>query len=83
MNDALFEIAGQKRAFNTRELAEKVGLDVAGLSRGIRDPKIQLKLQLDIMEGLKLGITATPAFVIDGKVFLGQLPPEIIKKAIE
>ncbi len=83
MNDALFEIAGQKRAFNTRELAEKVGLDVAGLSRGIRDPKIQLKLKRDIIEGLKLGITATPSFVIDGKVFLGQLPPEIIKKAIE
>ena len=83
MNDALFEIAGQKRAFNTRELAEKVGLDVAGLSRVIRDPKIQLKLKRDIIEGLKLGITATPTFVIDGKVFLGQLPPKIVKKAIE
>ncbi len=83
MNDALFEIAGQKRAFNTRELAEKVGLNRADLSRGIRDPKIQLKLKRDIMGGLKLGITGTPAFVIDGKVYLGQLPPDIIKKAFE
>lgn len=83
MNDALFQIAGQKSVFNTRELAKKVGIDIAGPSIAMKDPNIQLRLQLDIMEGLKLGITATPAFVIDGKVFLGQLPPEIIKKAIE
>ncbi len=83
MNDALFEIAGQKKAFNTKDLAKKTGLDVGGLSKALRDPNIQLKLQRDIMEGLKFGITGTPAFVIDGKVYLGQLPPEIIKKAIE
>jgi len=83
MNDALFEIAGQKTAFNTRELAVKVGLNRTGLSRRIRDLKIQLKLKRDIMEGLKLGITGTPAFVINDKIYMGQLPLEIIKKAIE
>ena len=83
MNDALFEIAGQKKTFNTRELAKKAEIDIAGLSIAMKSPGIQLKLQRDIIEGLKLGITGTPAFVIEGKVYLGQLLPEIIKKAIE
>jgi len=45
--------------------------------------KEYFQVPFDIRDGLKLGITGTPAFVIDGKAYLGQLPPEIIKKAIE
>ena len=45
MNDALFEIAGQKSAFNTRELAKKAGIDIAGLSIAMKNPGIQLKLK--------------------------------------
>ena len=83
MNDALYEIADQEKAFNTRNLAQKIGLDVNDLSRAINNPILKQKLQRDIFEGFKIGITGTPAFIVDDRVFFGQLPPEIIKKAIE
>ena len=82
-NDLLFEIAGQKRPFNTTEIAEKIGIAVADLSSAMMIPANQLKLRRDIITGLKLGITGTPSFTIDSRVYLGQLPLDIIKKAIE
>jgi hypothetical protein len=29
---------------------------------------------------MKIGISGTPAYVIDGKLYLGQIPPEILDK---
>jgi protein-disulfide isomerase len=40
-------------------------------------------LRKDIIDALKLGITGTPSFVIDGKVYQGQIPPEILKKIMD
>lgn len=83
VNDLLFEIARQKRDFNTREIGEKTGLDYRGLSRARKDPAILLRLQKDIIDGIKLGIQGTPAFLIEGKVYTGQIPPEVIEKALK
>jgi protein-disulfide isomerase len=46
------------------------------------DPKIQSLLKKDIIDGLKLGVTGTPSFVIDGQVYQGQIPPEILKQVM-
>jgi len=40
-------------------------------------------LQRDIQEGIKLGITGTPAFVINGKVYLGQIPAQVLKSGMK
>jgi protein-disulfide isomerase len=39
-------------------------------------------LQHDILSALKLQISGTPAYVIKEKVYLAQIPPEIIKTAL-
>jgi uncharacterized membrane protein/protein-disulfide isomerase len=83
MNDALFEAAGKNQNIIIRELAQKVGTDFNQLAGGMKDRTNWNRLQNDIISGLKLEITGTPAFVIDGKVYFGQIPPEIIKNAIE
>jgi len=82
-NDLLFDMGGQKRAFNTREIGEKTGLNYIHLARARKDPRLILRLQRDILEGIKLGIQGTPSFLIDNQLYIGQIPSEIILKALK
>ena len=83
MNDALFDIAGNHQNINIKELAQKVGIDFRHLTRGLNDRINRNRLQQDIISGLKLNINGTPAFIIDGKVYLAKIPPEIIEDALK
>jgi protein-disulfide isomerase len=53
------------------------------LGHSVNNKMLRSKLQRDILNGLKLRISGTPAYVIDKEVYLGQIPPEIIKKALD
>ena len=66
-----------------KELAEKMGLNFEALKRTMNDRETQIELRRDIWKGNKLKITGTPAYVIDGKIHEGLIPPEIIKKGLE
>jgi len=82
MNDVLFgvDISGEK--IDIKELAEKTGLDADKLTASIFDNNIRRVLWFDIRDGLKAGITGTPAYMINGKLYLGQISADILKKAI-
>lgn len=82
MNDLLYQLS-HKGFINTRKIGAKIGLNYRDLALSSSDPVLRYALKHDIAVGIKLGITGTPGFVINGKTYLGQLPPEIIKKVIE
>ncbi len=82
LSDILFSIARVQPEINIKELAQASGLDSEGLSRAMADPKIQFLLKKDIIDGLKSGVSGTPSFVIDGQVYQGQIPPEILKQVM-
>jgi protein-disulfide isomerase len=83
MNDLLFNIQVKEGSVKIKELADKVGLDFKELSGSLRSKAIMNTLRIDLWEGFKLGITGTPSYVIDGKVYKGQIPPEIIQEVIQ
>ena len=83
MNDILFEIAGKRENINVKELATKVGIDFMELAQAIDDQTTRLQLKHDIWQGLKLNINGTPAYIINDEVYLGQIPPEIIKNVLK
>lgn len=83
MNDILYNIDLSKEVINSKTLMKQAGIDTGGKVPNIYAPEIQIKLLADIKDGIKLGITGTPAYVIDGKVYLGQIPPEIFDKALK
>jgi protein-disulfide isomerase/uncharacterized membrane protein len=83
MNDFLFSVARVTPYIRIREAAEQTGLDYKTLLRAISHRKIQYLLKKDIAYGLKLGITGTPSFLIDGKVYSGQIPPDILQKYLD
>jgi uncharacterized membrane protein/protein-disulfide isomerase len=82
MNDLLFKIARVKQNIDVKEIAEKVGIDYREMAWALNDKNIRYRLKHDIAQGLQSKIDGTPAFFIDGKVHLGQIPPAIIKKAL-
>jgi len=83
MNDVLFTIVGSTNALNIKNLAEKVGLDFKALSHSTKNRMIRYKVKHDIAIGIKLGINGTPGYVIGGKVYLGQIPPEVLIRALD
>jgi len=83
MNDILFGIAGSTNVLNIKKLAEKTGIDYRALSYSIKNSLIRYKVKHDIAIGMKLGINGTPGYVINGKVYLGQIPPEILSSVLD
>ncbi|MBP7381938.1 DsbA family protein, partial [Myxococcota bacterium] len=35
-------------------------------------------MKADIDEGIRLGLKGTPAFIINGNVYYGKIPPEVL-----
>jgi protein-disulfide isomerase len=83
LSDILFSIARVQPEINVNELAQATGLNPEGLSRAVTDPDVQYLLKKDIIDGLKMGVAGTPSFVIDGQVYQGRIPPEILKQVMD
>jgi len=79
LNDHLYGLAGHQQKVEIKELAQTVGMKPEELAGALYDRSIRRQLQRDIRKGNKLGISGTPGYVINGKVYLGQIPAEILK----
>jgi protein-disulfide isomerase/uncharacterized membrane protein len=83
MNDLLYGIGSNNGPIKIKELAEKMQLDFRELQESLHNKKMIDTLKVDLWDGFKLGIRGTPAYVINGKVYRGKIPSEIINRAIE
>ena len=83
MNDVLYEIDRKNGEIDVRKAAQKAGVDFAKLARDLKNTDNLHKLLADIRQGQKLGITGTPAYLIDGKLYLAHIPPDVIEKALK
>ena len=79
MNDILLDLGKDINQINMKTLAEKCDLNGKGLPGSLMQPSILSKLATDIREGLRLGIEGTPGYYINGKVYTGQIPADILK----
>jgi protein-disulfide isomerase len=83
MNDALFAIAGSTNVLNIKKLAESIGLDYRALSYSPKNRTLRYKVKHDIAIGMNLGVNGTPGYVIGGKVYIGQIPAEILSRVLD
>ena len=83
MNDYLFKNAHQMERINVGELADAVGLNAEKMKSAFSSKRLHHRLRSDIIEGLKLGINGTPSFVIEGKVYSGQIPAQVLASALK
>jgi protein-disulfide isomerase len=78
LNDTLYSLSLEKESIDVEALAEKIGVDSKELVRLANDIKTRKQLHRDIRDGLRLKINGTPAYVIDEKLYLSQIPPGIL-----
>jgi protein-disulfide isomerase/uncharacterized membrane protein len=80
VNDYLFQNADEIRAkaIGAREIAQSLELDVEKLMDCMSQACTKEELRRDIEKAESLHIEGTPAFVVNGKVFYGRIPQEVI-----
>lgn len=76
MDALLFET--QKSRLPPTELATRLGLDVAAFRACLASKAAAERVAADVAEGIRLGIRATPTFVVDGVPHSGELPPGLL-----
>jgi protein-disulfide isomerase len=64
-------------------IADKTGLDINELASALDHPITTELLRRDIWDGMQLGLLGTPAFEIEGEVYMGHLPPHILRRIAE
>lgn len=62
------------------QLAVSLGVDGVRLAVCVNNPLVKEKVEKDVAEGKKLGVTSTPTFFVNGKITVGG---SNFKKAIE
>jgi protein-disulfide isomerase len=77
VNDYLFNIAGKDMRVDLNKLAEQMGIESSQLNSVVNESEIRQILIRDIRQGLKLGLTGTPSYVIGDQVYHGLLPTEV------
>ena len=83
MSDHLFATARSAGSIDVDALAKTVGLDPGGLKNSLKDRSLWEKLRSDMTAGFTLGVSGTPTFVVNGRLFEGHLPPDIIERIID
>ena len=83
VNDLLFVKAASGESIDLSEIAGETGIDVRELQAALNYQPYLHRLLAEIRHGMKLGIMGTPSYVIDGNVYEGSIPAEILKPVIE
>jgi protein-disulfide isomerase len=83
VSDFIFSTARATGKLDLKAVSEILWLSSKDVAAGIRDSKVRQRLQKDLIDGLKLGVSGTPTYVIDGRLYLGQIPADIIAEALE
>ena len=82
MNDLLFGLVGQTDTLKLKNLAEGVGMTPEDLAKNLNSPQAHRLLLLDVREGMRANMTGTPAYRVNGEVYLGQIPPGILEAVL-
>ena len=82
MNDVLYATDLKKGVINIRQIAKQAMVDYDALKQSMMDKRNINKLIGDIRRGQQLGVNGTPAFLIGKKLYLGNIPADVIENAL-
>ncbi len=64
-------------------VAEQAGLDGERLVKDMARPELADAVGRDFSEGQSIGVTGTPAFIVNGQPIIGAQPAQVFEQAIE
>lgn len=82
-HDKLYSAPAQPTPDNLTLFASELGLDLAAFKNCLASGKYKAAVQNDIEDGVKAGVTGTPAFFINGRPIAGAQPIERFVEVIE
>jgi protein-disulfide isomerase len=65
------------------EVAKKVGANVAQMKKDMDGPKVKARIDADMAEAEKFGISGTPGFIVNGVSIRGAYPFDTFKSIID
>jgi protein-disulfide isomerase len=71
MFDALFADQSALDDAALRRTAERIGLDLERYDRDVADPKLRERVRRETAQAKRLGVTGTPAYLVNGKLTVG------------
>ncbi len=83
MHDIMFENADALTVDDLKAYAEELGLDTETFNTCLDSDEKAAEVEADMNDGMALGITGTPTFVINGEMLVGALPYDTFADAIE
>jgi len=76
-NDYLFDHGRDEAPITIDSLAKVLNVDATALRDCVDKAGAEIVKQ-DVQEGLQLKIEGTPSFLVEGKVYKGQLPEDLL-----
>jgi protein-disulfide isomerase len=81
--DALFAGHSGLAPADLKAVAESLGLDTAGFDSCCDSDRYRDKIEADVAEGTRLGVSGTPTFMIGGQRYVGNLSFQAFCAAID
>jgi protein-disulfide isomerase len=67
-HDQLFHEYNKLNDQKFKEIARNLGLNVEEFEKEMKNPKIEAKIQKDVLDGREAGITGTPTIFVNGRL---------------
>jgi protein-disulfide isomerase/uncharacterized membrane protein len=80
MNDLLYQIPKDIKKLDIRDLAQKSGVSFDGLAAAPYNRFFYRKIKRDVLKAIEMKVSGTPAYEINGAIYQGYIPLEILKK---
>ena len=83
MHDLIFANQHEMSEEKYLEYAEQIGLDMEKFKADMASAEVKRKVDADVAEASKLGVTGTPAFFVNGRFLSGAQPLSAFKTLID
>jgi protein-disulfide isomerase len=83
LHDAMFNDQGKLAVDDLKQKASKLSLDMKAFNSCLESDKYLGEIQSDVAEGVRVGVSGTPAMFINGRLLVGAQPYADIQKVIE
>ncbi len=83
MHDKIFANQRELTTERYEQYAQEIGLDVEKFKADSASKEVKAKVDADMAEAAKLGVSGTPSFFINGRYLSGAQPFEEFKKRID
>ena len=82
-HDKVFSLEGKAKSSTSRQIATAIGLNLDDFDKCMNSGDSRQQVRQDLEQGYDIGITGTPALLINGRLITGLVPAPVLEKLIQ